>query len=148
MVAVSEVLLLDAIDVPPYALCDILACHFKVHAAGMGSHLIMNIEEGPELVPDSIEVASLESAVGLPGVAVDGVGDPKNRLPFALDGADEARKILSHLLGSHSYNNSKATGDVVGIHGVDNADELVRSALVRNLDTDGISNAADELEMG
>ena len=148
MVTVAQTLLGNLIHAAANALGHILAGHFQMHSAGVAAHLIMNIEEGPELVADGVEIARLVSRIGLAGVAVDGVGDPKHTLALPLDGPDESRQILAQLLGTHADDDGQPSGDVVGVHGIDDVDELVGGALVGNLDSDRIANATDEFEVG
>ena len=119
-----------------------------MHSAGVAAHLVMDVEEGPKLVTDGLEIARLVSRIGLAGVAVDGVGDPKHTLALPLDGPDESRQILAQLLGTHADDDGQPSGDVVGVHGIDDVDQFVGGALVGNLDFDRIADATDEFEVG
>ena len=148
VVTVAQTLLGNLIDAAADALGHVLAGHFQMHSAGVAAHLVMDIEEGPELVTDGVEVARLVSRIGLAGVAVDGVGDPKHTLALPLDGPDESGQILAQLLGTHADNDGQPSGDVVGVHGIDDVDQFVGGALVGNLDADRIANATDEFEVG
>ena len=148
MVTVAQTLLGNLIDSAADALGHVLAGHFQMHSAGVAAHLVMDVEEGPKLVTDGLEIARLVSRIGLAGVAVDGVGDPKHTLALPLDGPDESRQILAQLLGTHADDDGQASGNVVGIHGIDDVDQFVGGALVGNLDADRIADATDEFEVG
>ena len=121
--------------------------HFQMHSAGVRTHFLVHVEKGPELVTDLFKAAGLEPILCLVRVAVHRIGNPQHRLALSLDSPNQTGKVLAQLVGTHSHHNRETTGDVVGVHSVNNAQQLFGRTLVTNLDTERIANATGKLQM-
>ena len=146
IVAMTKCLVVYRAD-PPGTLCDVLSCHFKVNPPWVTAHLIVHVKEGPQLSPDPIKVPCLEARFRLACVPVNRVGNPDNGLPLTLDSTDEAREVLPELVSTHAHDDRQLAWHILGIHGIDDAYELLGGALVRDLHPEWIANAAGELQV-
>mmetsp|Transcript_33312 Transcript_33312/g.94789 ORF Transcript_33312/g.94789 Transcript_33312/m.94789 type:complete len:356 (-) Transcript_33312:298-1365(-) len=114
---------------------------------GVRSHFIVDIKEGSEFRTDVVKVTSLVTIFCLSGITMDRVRNPQDRLAFALDSTDQSRKVLSELLGTHANNDRQTSGDVLGVHGLNDLNEFLGGAFVGNLDSQRIANTASKFQV-
>mmetsp|Transcript_3301 Transcript_3301/g.6824 ORF Transcript_3301/g.6824 Transcript_3301/m.6824 type:complete len:331 (-) Transcript_3301:514-1506(-) len=118
-----------------------------MNATGMTAHFIVDIEKGAQFITNLFKATSLDAGFRLVGVTMDGVGNPQDGFAFPLDGTNQAGQIFAQLFGSHTHNNGQTSGDVLRIHGINDFNQFFGSALVGDLDSQGIANAADKFQM-
>mmetsp|Transcript_68252 Transcript_68252/g.154409 ORF Transcript_68252/g.154409 Transcript_68252/m.154409 type:complete len:281 (-) Transcript_68252:422-1264(-) len=75
------------------------------------------------------------------------VADPEHVPARLLHRLHEGGQVLPHLARAHADHQRDAAGGVVRVDRVEQRDELVRGALVADLDPDRVLDAADELEV-
>ena len=86
MIAGCQLILINQLGTAQ-AFCDVLAGHFYVHAAGMGTFRLMNIEEMPYFGQNTIERSGLVSVGGFYSVSMHGVTGPDDFVPLLFRGA-------------------------------------------------------------
>src|SRR3546814_9523607 len=76
--------------------------------AGVGALAVVDVEEGADLGQDRVETARLVAVRGLHGIAVHRVARPHHLAALALDGADQRRQVLGHLVDAHPADQCQA----------------------------------------
>ena len=142
-----EVLLADLPNVTSGAFGDVLSGHLQVDSSWVCPHLCVHIEESSQLVSYSLEGSCLEAVAALHSVAVHRVWDPKHCTAFSLHSSDQLRKVSAKFFRTHSYNNSNSARDVVRVNSVDNTDQLLRSAFIRDFDANRVINASNKVSV-
>mmetsp|Transcript_1163 Transcript_1163/g.1530 ORF Transcript_1163/g.1530 Transcript_1163/m.1530 type:complete len:233 (+) Transcript_1163:329-1027(+) len=118
-----------------------------MYTAGVASHLIMDIKEGSEFVPNLFKASSLDARFRLVGISVHRIGYPQYALALALNGPNQTWEIFSQLISAHADNDGQTAWNILWVHGINNVNEFIRSALVGNLDSQWISNTTDKFQV-
>ncbi|GJE07014.1 hypothetical protein AOPFMNJM_2338 [Methylobacterium jeotgali] len=129
------------------ALGHVLARHLEMDAAGHRALRAVDFEEGLDLRHHPLEGPRLVAAGG-DGVAVHRVADPDRLPPLALDGPDQVRQVLGRLVGAEPADQRQATGLVLRVEEVDEADQPLRRGRGPAFQADRVANAASVLDMG
>mmetsp|Transcript_9179 Transcript_9179/g.19255 ORF Transcript_9179/g.19255 Transcript_9179/m.19255 type:complete len:237 (+) Transcript_9179:588-1298(+) len=79
---------------------------------------------------------------------MDGVTDPNDMLVLGLDGLDDGREFRADSLGGHSRDEGNAAGNVVGVEGVQDLEDVLGTGLVADFDSQRVLQSTDELEVG
>mmetsp|Transcript_25232 Transcript_25232/g.54844 ORF Transcript_25232/g.54844 Transcript_25232/m.54844 type:complete len:290 (-) Transcript_25232:475-1344(-) len=107
----------------------------------------MYIEEGLNLCTDVVIAACLVATHGF-GVAVHRIADPGDGLPCLANSLDQCWELIPQLLGTHADDHCQATRSVVWVHLGHQRDQITRIHLVTDLDTNGILDSTQKLDVG
>mmetsp|Transcript_12399 Transcript_12399/g.27329 ORF Transcript_12399/g.27329 Transcript_12399/m.27329 type:complete len:382 (-) Transcript_12399:527-1672(-) len=129
------------------AFSHIFTRHFHVHAARMTSHFIVHVEKGSQFIANLFKAAGFDARFSLVGVAMDRIGNPQDGLAFTLHSTNQSRQVFAQLFGTHAHNNGQAAGDVLGVHGINDFNQFLGGALVRNLDAQWVANTTNKLQV-
>lgn len=90
--------------------------------------------------------AGFVGAAGL-SVAMHWVTYPCDSLPRSFHSLNQLWQLLSQLLLAHTNNDGQSAGSILGVEGVDHADQVIGIHLVADFDTNRVANAAHELHV-
>src|SRR5690606_38852547 len=105
-------------------------------------------EEAPHLLEDAIERPGLEAAAGLYGVAMHRVTRPDDLPSLLLHPPHQLRQMLLDLFRPHACDKGDATGLIVRIQHVDEADEIIGIQGGAALHAYGVIDTTQELDVG
>lgn len=108
----------------------------------------MNLERLLQLRENSVECAGLDPRWGGVRVAVHWVALPHNDVAGALYGLDVARKVLGDLACAVAGDQCDFADFLVGVYSVEQVDELRGCHRGADLDTNGVRETTEELDVG
>ena len=146
-VFVATKLFLRHIAFPTDTLCNIGSRHGKVDSARMAAHSFMNVKEGSQFGTDGFKVTSHEALLSL-AHEKGRIADPKHMLRLALRGTDQIGQLRRHGIGIHPRHDRQLPRSVERIHHVDVLHKLLGRHFLGNLETEGVVDSPDELQMG
>src|SRR6266550_1922200 len=146
VIAIAQILMADRAGAAD-AFGDVLPGHFPMDAAGIGALRRVDREERLDLGQDAVERTGLVAAVRRDGVAMHRIAGPHHHAALALHRADQLRQVIADLVRTEAVDQRQASGLVVRIEHVDQAQQLVRLERGTAFQPDRILDAAEIFDM-